>query len=77
MYSKQRVYNEVMSNISNSTTVNVHYRLTGGLCGVVKNVKDVQVWETEDAITFVSEDESKFTLPMEIIDLLCIMGDRS
>lgn len=75
MYSKQRVYNEVMGSVANSGTVNVHYRLTGGLCGVVKNVTNVQVWETEDAITFVSEDESKFTLPTEIIDLLCIMGD--
>lgn len=64
-----------MGSVANSGIVNVHYRLTGGLCGVVKNVTNVQVWETEDAITFVSEDESKFTLPTEIIDLLCIMGD--
>ena len=77
MYSKLRIYGEVMSVVSNSGEANVHYRLTGGLVGFIKDVINVEVWETENAITFVTSDDSKITFPTEIIDLMCIMGDRS
>ena len=75
MYNKEKIYDEVMSHVSYCGKTNVYYRLTGGLCGVVKGVIFVQVWETEDAITLVSKNESKITLPIKIIDLLCIMGE--
>lgn len=76
MYNKEGIYNEVMSHVSACGKTNVYYRLTGGFCGVVKDTVFVEVWETEDAITLVSENESKVTLPIKIIDLLCIMGER-
>lgn len=76
MYNKEKIYNEVMSHVSVCGETNVYYRLIGGLCGVVKDVTFVDVWETEDAVTLVSENESKVTLPVKIIDLLCIMGER-
>lgn len=76
MYNKEKIYDEVMSHVSVCGKTNVYYRLIGGFCGVVKDVIFVEVWETEDVITLVSENESKVTLPIKIIDLLCIMGER-
>ena len=64
-----------MSHVSVCGKTNVYYRLIGGLCGVVKDVTFVDVWETEDAVTLVSKNESRVTLPIKIIDLLCIMGE--
>ena len=75
MYNKEKIYNEVMSRVSVCGKTNVYYRLIGGLCGVVKDVTFVDVWETEDAVTLVSKNESRVTLPIKIIDLLCIMGE--
>ena len=75
MYNKEKIYDEVMSHVSACGKTNVYYRLVGGFCGVVKSVVFVEVWETEDAITFVSKNESKITLPTKIIDLLGIMGE--
>ena len=75
MYNKEKIYNDVMSHISACGKTNVYYRLIYGLCGVVKDVTFVDVWETEDAIRLVSENESRVTLPIKIIDLLCIMGE--
>lgn len=75
MYNKEKIYNDVMSHISACGKTNVYYRLIYGLCGVVKDVIFVDIWETEDAITLVSENESKITFPIKIIDLICIMGD--
>lgn len=74
MYNKEQVYNEVMAHVSACGKTSVYYRLTGGLCGVVKEVTFVDVWETEDAITLVADNETRVTLPIKIIDLLCIMG---
>lgn len=75
MYNKEKIYDDVMSHISACGKTNVYYRLIYGLCGVVKDVIFVDIWETEDAITLVSENESRITFPIKIIDLLCIMGD--
>ena len=75
MYNKEKIYNDVMSHISTCGKTNVYYRLIYGLCGVVKDVIFVDIWETEDAITLISENESRITFPIKIIDLLCIMGD--
>ena len=75
MYNKEKIYDEVMSRVSVCGKTNVYYRLIGGLCGVVKDVTFVDVWETEDAVTLVSKNESRVTLPIKIIDLLCIMGE--
>ena len=75
MYNKEKIYDEVMSRVSVCGKTNVYYRLIGGLCGVVKDVTFVDVWETEDAVTLVSKNESRVKLPIKIIDLLCIMGE--
>lgn len=72
---KVSMNNQIMARISEDGKTNVYYRLLGGLCGVVKNVIDVEVWETENAVTLATEDNSKITLPTEIIDIICLMGD--
>ena len=76
MYSKEGIYDEVMSYISSHGRAILFYRLIGGLNGFIKGILYVEVWETEDAVTFVSEEGGKFTLPVKIIDLLCFMEVR-
>lgn len=77
MYNKNKLYTDIMCALANSSTVHFHYRLTDGLCGLIKNVVNVEVWETAEAVTMVTSDDSKITLPTKIIDLVCIMGDES
>lgn len=72
---KEKIYKEVMCSVSQCGKTNIHLRLVGGYCGVVKNIVNVQVWETEECVTFVTEDDSKITYPVALIDVYCIMSD--
>lgn len=64
-----------MSHLSSHSVTDVYIRFYNGVCGIVKGIINIEVWESVDAITFVTENGSKISYPTDLLSEYCILGE--
>lgn len=74
MVKKQKIYRDVMVSVSMRGNAQIYIKFENGVCGLIKDIVNVEVWESVDAVTFVSRNGSKISYPTDILSEYCILG---
>ena len=75
MVKKQKIYRDVMSSFAMRGNVHLYIKFENGVCGLIKDIVNVEVWESINAVTFVTENGSKISYPTDVLSEYCILGE--